>query len=132
MQRYVILILQILFFPEAYFISIQEIELFFRDTMYIILVQKSNYFFRDTLSVFKLIQEIELFCQRHVMLIEEIESFLEVHYKSKNRFFFSKTLNIYPRNQIISQRYNVLYINPRNLFFQKYTLYQSKKSNYFQ
>lgn len=58
--------------------------------MYIILVQKSNYFFRDTLSVFKLIQEIELFFQKHVMLIEEIESFLEVHYKSPKIDFFQK------------------------------------------
>lgn len=64
------------------------------------------------------------------MLIEEIESFLEVHYKSPTVDFFSKTLNIYSRNQIILQKYFILILEI--FFFQRYTIYQSKKSNYFQ
>lgn len=64
------------------------------------------------------------------MLIEEIESFLEVHYKSPTVDFFFKNIEYLSTKSNYSAE--VLYINPRNLFFQRYTLYQSKKSNYFQ
>lgn len=65
------------------------------------------------------------------MLIEEIESFLEVHYKSPTVDFFFKNIEYLSTKSNYSAE--VLYINPRNLFFfQRYTIYQSKKSNYFQ
>lgn len=64
------------------------------------------------------------------MLIEEIESFLEVHYKSPTVDFFFKNIEyLFTKSNYSAE---VLYINPRNLFFQRYTIYQSKKSNYFQ
>lgn len=49
------------------------------------------------------------------MLIEEIESFLEVHYKSPTVDFFFKNIEYLSTKSNYSAE--VLYINPRNLFF---------------
>lgn len=49
------------------------------------------------------------------MLIEEIESFLEVHYKSPTVDFFFKNIEYLSTKSNYSAE--VLYINPRNFFF---------------
>lgn len=55
------------------------------------------------------------------MLIEEIESFLEVHYKSPTVDFFFKNIEYLSTKSNYSAE--VLYINPRNLFFSRGILY---------